>query len=837
MSGEGPGAVRVAPGTIELNADRTPSERLRLVILNTGDRPVQIGSHLHLPDANSALAFDREAAEGFRLDLPAGTSQRFEPGASREVAAVALRGRRVVPGLQVKPAGDARAGEPAAAGGAAETSRTADAGAVGAAETSRTADAGMGGAAGTLRMADAGAVGAAETSRTADAEAGNAAEASPTADAGAVGAAESSRSAATGAIGAAESSRAAGAGAGVLAIPRAAYAALYGPTVGDQVRLGDTDLWVEVERDLTVGGEEVVFGGGKSIRESMGQGTTTRAEGAPDTVITNVLVIDWWGIVRADVGIRDARIVALGKAGNPDIADGIHPDLRIGPSTDVISGEGRILTAGGIDSHVHLLSPSQLHEASASGITTIVGGGTGPSEGSKATTVTPGAWHLQQMHRALDDFPLNVLLLGKGNTVSAEGLAEQALAGAAGYKVHEDWGSTPAAINAALQAADDWGLQVALHADSLNEAGFVESTLAAIAGRSIHAFHVEGAGGGHAPDILSIAAHPHVIPGSTNPTLPHTVNTVAEHLDMLMVCHHLNPEVPEDLAFAESRIRATTIAAEDILHDLGALSITSSDAQAMGRIGEVITRTWQVAHVMKLRRGHLDLGGPPNLGPADPTRGGAGTTGSAGAVGGSRAIVGAAEAGGARVAATGLPTDTGRRAIGSLADNDRVRRYVAKYTINPAVAHGIDHLVGSVEPGKLADLALWEPAFFGVRPALVIKGGTIAWAALGDPNASIPTPQPVLMRPAFGDAIGARTSYSFVAPAALENGLAERLELRRELLAVRPTRDIGKAQMKNNDALPSIHIDPETFAITVDGNLIEPAPAERLPLAQLYQMF
>ena len=567
----------------------------------------------------------------------------------------------------------------------------------------------------------------------------------------------------------------------VVEISRAAYAALYGATVGDQVRLADTDLWVEVEEDFTVGGEEVVFGGGKSIRESMGQGTTTRAEGAPDTVITNVLVLDWWGIVRADVGIRDGRIVALGKAGNPDIADGVHPELRIGPSTDIIAGEGRILTAGAIDSHVHLLSPSQLHEAVATGTTTIVGGGTGPSEGSKATTVTPGAWHLQQMHRSLDRFPLNVLLLGKGNTVSAEGLAEQALAGAAGFKVHEDWGSTPAAIDAALKAADDWGLQVALHADSLNEAGFVESTLDAIAGRSIHAFHVEGAGGGHAPDILSIAAHPHVIPGSTNPTLPHTVNTVAEHLDMLMVCHHLSPDVPEDLAFAESRIRATTIAAEDILHDLGALSITSSDAQAMGRIGEVITRTWQVAHVMKVRFGSLGASLP--------------------------------------------------------ADNERVRRYVAKYTINPAVAHGIDHLVGSVEAGKLADLVLWDPAYFGVRPLLVIKGGTIAWAALGDPNASIPTPQPVLMRPAFGDAIGADLSVSFVSPAALEDGLADRLGLRRQLEGVRPTREVGKAQMKNNDALPSIEIDPETFAITVDGELVEPAPASKLPLAQLYAMF
>ncbi len=567
----------------------------------------------------------------------------------------------------------------------------------------------------------------------------------------------------------------------MVEISRAAYAALYGPTVGDQVRLGDTDLWVEVERDLTVGGEEVVFGGGKSIRESMGQGTTTRAEGAPDTVITNVLVLDWWGVVRADVGIRDGHIVALGRAGNPDIADGVHPALQIGPSTDVIAGEGRILTAGAIDAHVHLLSPSQLHEALATGITTIVGGGTGPSEGSKATTVTPGAWHLERMHRSLDAFPLNVLLLGKGNTVSAEALAEQALAGAAGYKVHEDWGSTPAAIDTALRAADEWGLQVALHADSLNEAGFVESTLNAIAGRGIHAFHVEGAGGGHAPDILSIASYPHVIPGSTNPTLPHTVNTVAEHLDMLMVCHHLSPDVPEDLAFAESRIRATTIAAEDILHDLGALSVTSSDAQAMGRIGEVITRTWQVAHVMKARRGALG---------------------------------------------TSLP-----------ADNERARRYVAKYTINPAVAHGIDHVVGSVEAGKLADLALWDPRYFGVRPNLVIKGGAIAWAALGDPNASIPTPQPVLMRPAFGDAIGADVSFTFVSPAALADGLAERLRLRRRLLAVRPTREISKADMKNNTALPSIDIDPETFAIKGDGDLVEPAPADVLPLAQLYAMF
>ncbi|HAM13938.1 MAG TPA: urease subunit alpha [Microbacterium sp.] len=567
----------------------------------------------------------------------------------------------------------------------------------------------------------------------------------------------------------------------MVRIDRERYAAIYGPTAGDQVRLGDTDLWIEIERDLTAGGEEAVFGGGKSIRESMAQSTVSRADGALDTVITNAIILDWWGIVRADVGIRDGRIVGVGRAGNPDIADGVDPRLIIGPSTDVISGEGKILTAGAIDSHVHLLSPSQIHEALAAGITTIVGGGTGPSEGSKATTVTPGSWHLEHMHRALDALPVNVLLLGKGNTVSAAAFEEQALAGAAGYKVHEDWGSTPAAIDASLRAAEDWGLQVALHSDSLNEAGYVDSTIAAIAGRTIHAFHVEGAGGGHAPDILSIASLPYVIPGSTNPTLPHTVNTVAEHLDMLMVCHHLNPGVPEDLAFAESRIRGTTIAAEDILHDMGAISITSSDAQAMGRIGEVITRTWQVAHVMKARRGSLG---------------------------------------------TSLP-----------ADNERARRYVAKYTVNPAIAHGIDAEVGSVEVGKLADLVLWDPRFFGFRPSVVMKGGGLVWGALGDPNASIPTPQPVLMRPAFSDAIGGALSVSFVSPAALAAGIEGRLGLTRRMLPLQSTRGISKADMRNNDALPRIDIRPDTFDIRIDGELVEPAPASRLPLAQLYQLF
>ncbi len=563
---------------------------------------------------------------------------------------------------------------------------------------------------------------------------------------------------------------------------RAAYAALFGPSTGDQVRLGDTDLWIEVEQDLTIGGDEAVFGGGKSIRESMAQGTTTRAEGALDTVITNAIVLDHWGVVRADVGLRDGRIVALGRAGNPDISDGVHRRLLIGPSTDVISGEGKILTAGAIDVHVHFLSRSQLVEALSTGVTTVGGGGTGPSEGSKATSITPGAWHLQTVHRALDTLPLNVLLMGKGNTVSAASLAEQALAGAAAFKVHEDWGSTPAAIDAALRAAERHGLQVALHSDSLNEAGYLESTIGAIAGRGIHAFHAEGAGGGHAPDILTIASLPHVIPGSTNPTLPHTVNTVAEHLDMLMVCHHLNPRVPEDLAFAESRIRATTIAAEDLLHDLGALSITSSDSQAMGRIGEVVCRTWQVAHVMKARYG--PLGGP--------------------------------------------------------ADNLRAKRYVAKYTINPAIAHGIDAEVGSVEPGKLADLVLWDPRFFGIRPQVVIKGGALVWGALGDPNASIPTPQPQLMRPTLIDpseGSGADHAVTFVAPTAVDDGLAARLGLRRRLLGVAPTREIGKAQMVNNDYLPTIRVDPETFTIEVDGERVDPAPAATLPLAQLYSMF
>ncbi|MEU7734381.1 urease subunit alpha [Streptomyces griseus] len=564
-------------------------------------------------------------------------------------------------------------------------------------------------------------------------------------------------------------------------LTRAAYASLYGPTTGDRIRLADTDLWIEVEEDRCFGGDEAVFGGGKSIRESMAQATASRAEGAPDLVITNAVVLDHWGVVKTDVGVRDGRIVALGRSGNPDISDGVHPDLVIGPGTDVISGEGRILTAGAVDTHVHFLMPETLHEALATGTTTVIGGGTGATEGSKATTVTPGAWNLAMMHRSLDRVPLNVMLFGKGSTVGEEALREAALSGAGGYKVHEDWGATPAAIDAALRAADAYGLQVALHADSLNEVGYVEGTLDAIAGRGIHVFHAEGAGGGHAPDIITVASHPNILPASTNPTLPHTVNTVAEHLDMLMVCHHLNPRVPEDLAFAESRIRATTIAAEDVLHDIGALSITSSDAQAMGRIGEVVCRTWQVAHVMKQRFGDRD---------------------------------------------SELP-----------ADNERARRYVAKYTICPAVAHGIDHVVGSVEPGKLADLVLWDPAFFGIRPAAVIKGGMAVYAPLGDAGAAIPTTQPVLLRATSAAEAAPHLSVSFVSPLALADGLAERLGLERELVAIRPTRHLTKADLPNNTALPAIDVDPETFTIRIDGELVEPAPAAELPLAQRYSMF
>ncbi len=570
-------------------------------------------------------------------------------------------------------------------------------------------------------------------------------------------------------------------------LTRARYAALFGPTTGDRIRLADTDLFIEITEDRSGGpglaGDEAVFGGGKVLRESMGQARATRADGAPDTVITGAVIIDHWGIIKADIGIRDGRIAAIGKAGNPDIMTGVHPDLVVGPSTEIIAGNGRILTAGAIDCHVHLICPQIMEEALGGGITTIVAGGTGPAEGSKATTVTPGAWHLARMLESLDSWPLNVALLGKGNTVSSEAMWEQLRGGAAGFKLHEDWGTTPAAIDACLTVAEAAGVQANIHTDTLNEAGFVEDTLAAIKGRGIHAYHTEGAGGGHAPDIITVASHPNVLPSSTNPTRPHTVNTLDEHLDMLMVCHHLNPSVPEDLAFAESRIRPSTIAAEDLLHDIGAISMIGSDSQAMGRVGEVVLRTWQTAHVMKRRRGALEGDGP--------------------------------------------------------ADNHRVRRYVAKYTICPAIAHGLDDEVGSVEVGKLADLVLWEPAFFGVRPHAVLKGGMIAWAAMGDANASIPTPQPVLPRPMFGaaPAAAAATSVHFVAPQAIEDGLADRLDVRRKLAAVKNVRRIGKAQMPLNDALPHIEVEPDTFTVRIDGQVWQEQPAVELPMAQRYFLF
>jgi urease subunit alpha len=558
-----------------------------------------------------------------------------------------------------------------------------------------------------------------------------------------------------------------------MRIGRDRYGALYGPTVGDRLRLADTDLFLEVEQDLCVGGDEAVFGGGKTIRESMLQGTRTAAEGAPDLVITNVVVLDHWGIIRCDVGIKDGRIAALGKAGNPDIADGIDPALEIGPTTEIVAGEGRILTAGGIDCHVHFICPQIVDEALAAGMTTLIGGGTGPAEGTRATTCTPSPRAIGEMLLAMDTMPVNVLLLGKGNTVSEEGLREQLRAGCGGLKLHEDWGSTPAAIDTCLRIADESGVQVAIHTDTLNEAGYVQSTLAAIGGRTIHAYHTEGAGGGHAPDIIEVASQEHVLPSSTNPTRPHTVNTVDEHLDMLMVCHHLNPRIPEDLAFAESRIRGTTIAAEDVLHDLGAISMIGSDSQAMGRVGETIVRTWQTAHAMAARRG----------------------------------------AGG----------------------NERLRRYVAKYTICPAIAHGIDAEVGSVEVGKLADLVLWDPAFFAIRPRLVIKGGAIAWAPMGDANASIPTPQPVFMRPMFagGGRLAARRSVVFTAP----DSDVSALGLEADVVAIKDTRALTKADMPLNDARPDIRVEPDTFRVWVDGEEITPAPAAELPLAQRYELF
>ncbi len=565
-------------------------------------------------------------------------------------------------------------------------------------------------------------------------------------------------------------------------ISRADYAAMYGPTTGDKVRLADTELFIEVERDLTVYGEEVKFGGGKVIRDGMGQSQATRDEGSMDTVVTNALILDHTGIYKADVGLRDGRIAAIGKAGNPDVQPGV--DIVIGPGTEVIAGEGRILTAGGFDAHIHFICPQQIEDALMSGMTTMLGGGTGPAHGTLATTCTPGHWHIGRMLQSFDAFPMNLMLSGKGNASLPAALEEQIFAGACSLKLHEDWGTTPAAIDCCLSVADAMDVQVMIHTDTLNESGFVENTLKAIAGRTIHAFHTEGAGGGHAPDIIKVCGEQHVIPSSTNPTRPFTVNTLEEHLDMLMVCHHLDRSIPEDVAFAESRIRRETIAAEDILHDLGAFSIIASDSQAMGRVGEVIIRTWQTADKMKRQRGRL-------------------------------------------------PDETGDN------DNLRARRYVAKYTINPAIAHGIAHEIGSIEVGKRADLVLWRPAFFGVKPEMVLIGGVIAASQMGDPNASIPTPQPVHMRPMFG-AYGRaveNSAVTFVSEAAQGAGVRDRLGLRKSTVAVRNTRGIGKKDMILNAATPHIEVHPETYEVRADGELLTCEPAEVLPMAQRYFLF
>lgn len=581
-----------------------------------------------------------------------------------------------------------------------------------------------------------------------------------------------------------------------FALSRASFADMYGPTVGDRVRLGDTDLIIEVERDLIAErsgaasfganglmyGEEVKFGGGKVIRDGMGQSQITRAQGAMDTVITNALIVDYTGIYKADVGLRDGRIARIGKAGNPDTQPGV--DVIIGPGTEIIAGEGKILTAGGMDAHIHFIAPQQIDDALHSGITTMLGGGTGPAHGTLATTCTPGPWHLGRMMQAADAFPMNLAFAGKGNASLPAGLEEQIRGGASCLKLHEDWGTTPAAIDCCLTVADAMDVQVMIHTDTLNESGFVENTLKAIAGRTIHAFHTEGAGGGHAPDIIKVVASQNILPSSTNPTMPYTVNTIEEHLDMLMVCHHLDRRVPEDVAFAESRIRRETIAAEDILHDLGAFSVLSSDSQAMGRVGEVVTRTWQTAHKMKVQRGRME--------------------GEQGAN-----------------------------------DNLRVRRYIAKYTINPAIVHGMAEELGSIEVGKRADLVLWSPAFFGAKPEMVLLGGVIVVAQMGDPNASIPTPQPVHTRPMFG-AYGRsveRNAVIFVSQAAQEDDIRSRLGLAKETLAVKGTRGVQKQDMKLNSATPQIEVDPETYEVRADGVLLTCEPAEELPLAQRYFLY
>ena len=705
-----PGQTITAPGEIVLNEGRPVTE---LTVTNTGDRPIQVGSHYHFAETNRALDFDRAAARGRRLDIPAGTAVRFEPGDRKTVRLVPLGGAREVYGLRNLTDGPLDADDDGAAASGAQAAEGGNA---------------------------PSSAGAAPHSLLLNRE-----------------------------------------------IPRAQYAQLYGATTGDRVRLGDTGLFAEVEGDLTTYGEEVVFGGGKVLRDGMGQnGRVARSQDIPDTVITNALIVDYTGIYKADVALRDGHIQAIGKAGNPLVQDGV--DITVGASTEIIAGERKILTAGGIDTHIHFISPEQVPTALASGITTMIGGGTGPAEGTKATTVTPGAWHIARMLEAAEGLPMNFGFLGKGHASRTEPLAEQIEAGAIGLKIHEDWGATHASIDTSLRVADEYDVQIAIHTDTLNECGFLEDTIAAIGDRVIHTFHTEGAGGGHAPDIIAIAGQPNVLPASTNPTIPYTRNTAEEHLDMLMVCHHLSPQIPEDVAFADSRIRPETIAAEDVLHDLGVFSIMSSDSQAMGRVGEVITRTWQLADKMKAQRGALAPADGGDPGPAD---------------------------------------------------NFRIKRYVAKYTINPAIAQGIADSVGSIEVGKFADLVLWDPAFFGVKPDLVIKGGTIANSVMGDPNASIPTPQPQTLRmawAAYGRSVES-SSITFLSRAAIDFGVPERLGLRKRIRAVGGIRSLRKADLPFNSETPLLEVDPETYEVRVDGELATCDPVETLPLAQRYFLF
>ncbi|GAB0137571.1 Urease [Epichloe bromicola] len=709
-----PGAVVAVKGTVGLNRNR---KRRRLRVTSKGDRPIQVGSHYHFVEVNPRLEFDRGRAYGYRLDIAAGTSVRFEPGDTKTVTLVEIGGNRVIRG------GNNLASGPVEPRRAREI------------------------------VSNLQARGFAHAAADDDDPRGD------------------------------------GARIDMFRMDRAAYAAMFGPTTGDLVRLGNTDLWVRVERDMTVYGDECKFGGGKTLREGMGQASGRPDAESLDVVVTNALIVDWTGIYKADIGIRDGIIVGIGKAGNPDVMDGVTPGMVVGSCTDVVAGEGKIVTAGGIDTHIHYICPQQANEALASGITTFVGGGTGPSAGSNATTCTPGKNHIRQMLQACDALPLNVGLTGKGCDSDPSALREQVVAGACGLKIHEDWGATPAAIDACLGVCDELDVQCCIHTDTLNESGFVEQTVSSFAGRTVHTYHTEGAGGGHAPDIISVVGLPNVLPASTNPTRPLTRNTLDEHLDMLMVCHHLSRNIPEDVAFAESRIRAETIAAEDVLQDTGAISIMSSDSQAMGRVGEVILRTWNTAHKNKTQRGPL---------PEDASR----TSSSS----------------------------------SSPADNFRVRRYVSKYTINPALAQGLAHLVGSVEVSKLADLVLWDPAWFATKPSLVLKAGLAAWAPMGDANGSIPTVQPTVGRPMFAPLVPS-SKILFVSAACLSSGTAGSYHLRSRVEAVRGCRAVAKKDMRLNHAMPEMTVDPETYVVEADGVVCAAAPADELPLTQTWYVY